>query len=487
MLVTLAYDRQTSVINGLNSSALDFAANTRRMPVAFRGTLRQPYLMRQLMSAMHEVIIGDFREEQIPWTLDPVITVHPDQVFFEAFSTDQSAYVRVGAAMDAFDVQDAVTYGTTNIDFTFAMRDAMQELRSSRKTDFTVGGSGFGMQTNVGAAAKTHIESKVDLPDAWVKGFLQVQSALAMKPFTFDVRPVDLMTVIHYFVENNARKPPRGMRFEFKPNEPIACVLEPWNEVFRLEGTQYTGYERTVRLWGRKRLELLLPVLPFADRVTVGLLGRGLPHFYICHCGPYTFTLVLSGWVRNDFSSSSALDLLAPQTPVSAEQIATVYNVLNARYAAKRPEVEEYTALPSAVVEAALFALCREGRAIYDPVARRYRSRELFAEPLNFETILAPDPRLAKARQLVNDGQVQIVHMGPSDTHKHETKIQATVQVGPDVHQVVVAIDNEGRQRFAQCDCAFFRDHILNLGPCEHILATRFASEQMVDKKPEVL
>ncbi len=486
MLVTLSYDRHTSVVTELNGSALDFAANMRRLPVSFRGTLRDPYLMRQLMVAMHEVIIGDFREEQNTWLLDPVITVHPDQVFFEAFSTDQSAYVRLSASNDAFDVQGEVTYGTTNIDFTFAMRDAMQDLRSSRKTDFTVGGGGFAIQTDIGARTRTHIESKVDLPDAWVKGFLQVQSALAMKPFTFDVRAVDMLSMINYFVDNNAKKPPRGLRFEFKPNEPIVGVLEPWNERFVMEGSQYAGYERTVRLWGRKRLELLLPVLQYADRVTVGVLGRGLPHFYICRCGPYTFTLVLSGWVRADWSSTSALDLLAPQTPITPEQVATVYNVLSARYAAKRQEVEEHALLPSDVTEAALFALCREGRTMYDPVARRYRSRELFAEPLNFETILAPDPRINKARQAVAEKRVQIVRAGPSETHKGETKVLADVQQGEETYHVVVAVDQESRMRFAQCDCAFFREHIMNLGPCEHILAARFASENVLDKKSEI-
>lgn len=36
------------------------------------------------------------------WVFDPVITVHPDEVFFECFSQDESSYGRVGASYDVF-------------------------------------------------------------------------------------------------------------------------------------------------------------------------------------------------------------------------------------------------------------------------------------------------------------------------------------------------------------------------------------------------
>src|SRR5262249_32767048 len=149
--------------------------------------------------AMHDVILGDFRWNARGWMLDPVITVHPDELFFEAFSNDSSTYVQLSAKSEAFEIEDQPTYGTTNIDFTFALREAMLNLRSSRRTDFTVGAGGFGVQTSGAVRGAARFEQKVDLPDAWVKGFLQVQSALAMKPFTFHARAVDLMTVIHYF------------------------------------------------------------------------------------------------------------------------------------------------------------------------------------------------------------------------------------------------------------------------------------------------
>jgi predicted nucleic acid-binding Zn finger protein len=485
MQFELAYAAHTDVYTTLNDSALDFATNLRRMPVSFRGVVKEPVVMRQLMVAMHEVIIGDFRENFRGWVLDPVITVHPDELFFEAFSTDQSAYVRLSAATDAFEVEGESVYGTTNIDFTFALRAALNQLRSSRRTQFGVGAGGFAVQTtgkSIKGVEQTHFEQKVDLPDTWVKGFLQVQSALAMKPYTFDVRPVDLMSAIRYFVDNRPPKPPHGLRYEFVPGEAIRIVLEPWEKTFFLTDTGYDGYPRSIRTWGRRRLELLLAVLPYADRVTVGVLGRGLPHFYICHCGDYKFTLVLSGWVRNDWSSTSALDLLAPQTEVDGEQIASVYNALVQHLKLKRSEVEAYTLLDSAQTEAALFRLCREGRAMVDPTTRRYRSRELFADGLDIQRILAPDPRIEQGKALAASGVVTLHSVAPSDVRHNEIKILGTVQIDGKSYETLVAVDQELRLRFAQCDCDFFREHIMSRGPCEHILATRFAADEALAK-----
>lgn len=472
MQFTFTYNQSTAVVNGFNSSALAFAADLRRAPVAFHGRVKDPLLMRHMLLALHDTILGDFTRP-VEARLDPVITVHPDQIFFEAFSADQSAYARLSMAPEAFEIDGAAQFGTTNIDFTRGLRTAIEQLRSSRATIFSIGAGGFGVTTAAGSQASTHFEHKVDLPDAWVKGFLQVQSALAAHPYTFDVRPVDLLSVISHFMDNSNRRPPRGMRYEFRPGQAINIVLEPWEHRYWLADTRYTGYERVVRTWGRRRLELLLGVLPYAERVTIGVLGRGLPHFYICRCGDYVFTLVLSGWVANDWSATSAMDLLAPSVDLEAETVAAVYNSLTQYLALTAPEVAAHTVLDGPRSEAALFALCRSGRAMFDPTTNTYRSRELFAEPLDFATVLTPDPRVIAARELAASGEVTIASIGPSEKRKSEIKIQGQVE-GNDV---TVALDRENRVRFASCTCAFFREHLLSQGPCAHILAVRLAAE----------
>src|SRR5579859_7193860 len=167
MEVALAYDIRSQLIDSFNASALSFAANVRRAPVAFRGVVQEPLLMRQLMVAMHEIIVGDMTWGGSSWVLDPVITVHPDEVFYEAFSGDGSAYVRLAVKTEGFELIGQPTYGTTNVDFTFALREAMLNLRSARQTTFTVGAGGFGVETTGTIRRGTHFEEKVDVPDNW--------------------------------------------------------------------------------------------------------------------------------------------------------------------------------------------------------------------------------------------------------------------------------------------------------------------------------
>jgi predicted nucleic acid-binding Zn finger protein len=49
----------------------------------------------------------------------------------------------------------------------------------------------------------------------------------------------------------------------------------------------------------------------------------------------------------------------------------------------------------------------------------------------------------------------------------------------------LLAVDDEGRIRFGQCQCQFFKDNIMSRGPCEHILAVRSAYDQHVRQNQE--
>lgn len=483
MELALAYHHQSAVTSSPEGSALDFAANLRRAPVSFRGRVREPVLLRQLMLALHEVILNDSRwlsDEEYWATLDPVITVHPDQLFFEAFSSDESSYARLSADFEAFEPEGTVQYGTTNIDFTWGLRDALQTLRSSRRTLFAVGAGGFGVTTvGLPGGTRVHFERKVDLPESWVKGFLQVQGALAMPAFTFDVRPADLLTMIAFFQEN---KPPRAgahsLRYEMRPGQPITIAVEPWMERFPLKGTLYEGYERTVRVWGRRRLELLRGVLPYAQKVTVGLLGRGLPHYYICHCGAYKFVLLLSGWTRNDWASGSALELLAPQLSLTEEVIDTVHRFLTHHLLATRTQIAAETGLEKKQVEAALFHLCRTGRVIWDPTTRMVRLRELFGEAPDSALLFPPNPRIQQAQTLVDAGAVELTEITlPAQNTRPETRALAQVRDGA-TYQVTVAVDEDQHLRFGRCGCPFFQENLMSRGPCEHILAARLALQE---------
>ena len=156
MEVALAYDRRTSLETTLGATALDFAANRLRRPVSFRGRVREPLLLRQMLLALYASLLSDLRygeEQQWARVLDPVVTIHDDQLFIEAFSGDQSCYTRLSAPLSAFEIEGEVRYGTTNVDFTAWLWGALNELRSSRETWLRVGAEGFEVKT-VGAGGR---------------------------------------------------------------------------------------------------------------------------------------------------------------------------------------------------------------------------------------------------------------------------------------------------------------------------------------------
>jgi hypothetical protein len=295
---------------------------------------------------------------------------------------------------------------------------------------------------------------------------------------------VDLLSVIAFLQENKPPTLPHGMRVEFTPDAPIVITLEPWDQRFVLRGTRYSGYERSVRLWGRRRLELLQGVLPYADKVTIGVLGRGLPHYYICHCGPFQFTLALSGWTKNDWSKDSALDALAPRGTPDVKLVARVYAYLGERLLARRDEIAADMGIEKSEAESALFALCRAGRAMYDPTTRQYRNRDLFAEPLDIVKLFAPNPKAVAAQRLVEAGAVSLGEITPPerrDDNRRETRAEARVTDGQ-VYDVLVSVDSSGRLRFGRCGCPYFQNNLLSRGPCEHLLAVTFALEAAQEK-----
>ena len=77
---------------------------------------------------------------------DPVITVAPDVLFFECFSADESSYGCLTVDRDAFAAEHDVALGTTNVDYSWALYEHFQNLRSYRETRFLIDPAGFEVQ-----------------------------------------------------------------------------------------------------------------------------------------------------------------------------------------------------------------------------------------------------------------------------------------------------------------------------------------------------
>jgi len=181
-------------------------------------------------------------------------------------------YVMVILNPDMFETEGEVITGTTHIDFTAWLWGALNEMRSSRDTWLRVGAEGFELTTK---QAGGRFERTVDMPDPWVRAFLQVSSAMAMPGTRLQAKPSDLLAAIRFLRYTKSKLSPRALRYEMVPGEDARILLEPWEQAFPLRGADHPHAEtRTIRTWGRRRLKLIEPLLPFATNVEVFLKGR---------------------------------------------------------------------------------------------------------------------------------------------------------------------------------------------------------------------
>lgn len=464
---------------------LGLSADTAR-PVKFHAKVSRDVLtMRLVLQALGELVWRNdqwLSTDERYFILDPIVTVHPDRVFFEAFSGDQSAYGLVIADRGSFETLGEVQCGTTNVDFTAWLWAALAEMRSSRETFLRIGGEGLELSTT-GAGGR--FEQKVEVPDEWVRGFLQLQGAMALPGTRLSVRPVDLLAAIRFLRYTKARVSPRAVRFEFDPGQEARLVLEPWEELIALRGAEHHYTERRViRTWGRRRLSILEPLLPFAERVDIYLKGRALPSFYAVKLPGMTFVLGLSGWTSQRWTSTASFDLLVAPGARGPEE-ARVLALLRERHVIGARELAGALSIDLSLAAQLLSSLCAQGRCIYDVEDRTYRHRELFATPIDLGTIYPPDRRRERARELIARGEVAVTSAAPRETKKQkrfktpegaiyrEVILRDWVVQGRagEQEEVELVLNDEDRMIFGRCGCPFFRENILGQGPCEHLLA----------------
>lgn len=405
--------------------------------------------------------------------LDPVITVHPDEVFFECFSEDESSYGKLSCRYDVFEQISDKEYGTTNIDYSQALYDEFQKIRNYRDTHLKIDPDGFKVATS---GEDEYSEKKIDLPDSWVRGFLQVSSAMTLPMHTLELHPMDIHNICFRLRRKKERIGPRAMRFVLKAGEPIRIIFEPWEDELVCHRSIYQGSnmdEISIRVWGRRRIHILERLIPLAQKFTLHLLGDGLPSFYIADLGAMTFTLGLSGWSANDWSRLGNFDLLAPRGDVDEITLKRIFNSLSESWVESAESLARRTNTDKATVEAALARYSQHGQVLYDLDQKVYRIRELSREPLPLSQLRFTNEREEKASNFVQAGLVQLQAI---ETNNGARKLTGTVTDNARDYHPYLVINADDRIQEAQCSCHFWHANQLRKGPCEHLVALRLAS-----------
>jgi hypothetical protein len=547
--VALRYLGHSSVVRSSSGAQVHLAPNLARDRVAFDAGVKDPIAFREAMSALHAVVVGDFRfkkrdrsaydewrkdkkreEEQLrkqfydrareqeaaklpkggpppgleadfqkmvrlywdarrKWAsdlmrsdpelyrhlvpYDPIITVAPDVVFFEGFAKDESSYGCLFVDRDAFEGHQDAELGTTNVDYSLALYDHFQTLRTYRTTRLQVDPQGFAVKVE---GHEDYREEKIDLPPTWLRGFGQISAATSLPAQSIEL-PVEVVySILAHLKRNREKTGPRSILFKLSPGHPPMVVLEPWKIEIPSRGRRWDGEKPTeIKVWGRRRLFVLERVLPMADKFEVHLLGSGLPSIWVAHIGPMRFVLALSGWTTNDFTSGTNLDLLAGHLTVDPSVVSAVTRTLRQERSATMSGLMQSTSAPRPAVLGALHRLAKHGQAIYDFSAGRYRYRSILDVELG-ESLLGPEPEeLVRGRELFQQKRVKIER----DEAVGDARRLLVARVEGTTCETI--LDGDGVFSRARCPCNHHRQFGLRRGPCRHLLALRLRARDESD------
>ncbi|ATQ74141.1 hypothetical protein CR152_06170 [Massilia violaceinigra] len=401
--------------------------------------------------------------------LDPVITVHPDRVFFECFSRDELSYASLSCSHNVFDRVGDFACGTTNVDYSEGLYGEFQKIRDYKTTRLAIDPSGFQVAT---AGDPSFKEEKIDVPETWVRGFLQVSSAMNLPARRLDLHPMDVHNFCHLLRRKKERVGPRSIRFVLTPGEPIRALFEPWNDELVCRRSIYQGNAaEEIRIWGRRRLMLLERLIPVAHSFTVHLMGSGMPSFWIANLPDMQLTLGLSGWTANDWARAGQFDLLAPRGAVDDDSKTRVFAALGQRWFATADQLAADTGLTRAIVESALTLYTQAGRVIYDLTQGVYRLRELSREPLPLDVLRFASAIEEKAATLL---AVQSLSEQASEAQPDGgLRLRARSKENGRPYQVMLRLDADRRIVDGSCECNHFTQNRMHKGPCVHMLALR--------------
>jgi hypothetical protein len=410
-----------------------------------------------------------YKVDRAAWyVLDPVIAVHPDELSFECFSADESVYGRLGVDLEMFEDISEFQVGVTNIDYSQNLYDAFQQMRSHNTAELRVNPEGFTADIQAGQEI---FEAKIDLPDSWMRGFLQVSAAMTLPMSKVRLHPMDMHNICARLRARKETHGPRSLRFRLRPGAPVEVVFEPWNEVLTCpRSICHVEQEDEIRMWGRRRLRILERLVPVARHFDLYLFGSGMPSFVIADLGPMRFTLGLSGWTSNDWAQAGHFDLLAPRRRVPSSLGRSILDHLRSSWIGTGDEIARAIGADVSDTASSLTALAQAGRVMFDLDKGFWRLRELTQEPLSISDLRYTDETERLADRLFAADLVELETLTPD-------RIAGRVTEDGRQHEVSLTINADERITGGTCTCWHFRQNALRKGPCPHMIALRRAAE----------
>lgn len=436
------------------------------------------------------------RDLDLWFVLDPVITVHPDQVSFEAFSVDESTYGCLSIDMEEFELLQKPSLGTTNIDFSAKLAKEIERFRTYSDVELSVNPEGFGVDSGV---MPEHMEKKIDLPETWIKGFNQVSSASSLGGIDIELSPIDMYDICSFLRRHKAKKSPRYMKWVLEPNKPVKIVFEPFGTTLTLKSIYNGEKKREEKIWGRRRWLVLEKIIPLVKSFKVRLLGFGMPQFIIGDMGTMKMTIGFSSWSSNDWVKGTAFNILGGF--IGDGNYEKVYKLLKEkRFASMENIYEELNEDSKSINKAGIGMLLRRGEGYYDPINDNIRFRRLCNIPIPNEMYETTSMEL-KVQEHIEEGMDKFSAKMTEDNEfifKHSLKTPnpkykkwkyyRTDDFNRefDLTETLLTIDEDGQISKVKCNCRDFNKGPRNISaPCSHILALYMMSIKFLKLKLE--
>lgn len=406
-------------------------------PHFFQGTVRQPRLVAELLTAVHLIVGTRFFTPPNSVALaialaDPVVTSGDGLLRFEGFSGCCSAYIRVDLLPGAYE-GDVVGKGTTNVDFNAPMRAALALVRDGDGLELAVGRDEVRLRTRVTEVT----ERKVALPGRWLRGMVEVQSYQAGMQHHFSVPAVEALRFLRTLPKASTRRTPLWVS---RVGAGLAASTRP--------------SPGAVRLTEAARLRTLQALLPRATALHVHADEAQQASTWVLDFGSARLSLVLSSEVWRGFSGEGqALSALMRAAQGDGSALARVRAALNWQAALEPAALARQIGCDESAVGDALRVLGASGLVGFDVHEGHYFHRVL---PFDLSMMEDMHPRLADARALLDEGAVTIARVTP---------FEANVASGGVMHRVR---DVDGQ---LHCTCPWFARHQGQRGPCKHALA----------------